>query len=159
MEIWIKILAFVLFLGFGTAVIICINAIKKQGQIIIVSRLRHQTNRTEIIYANICLVAIGVCVYFRYYLFVPDLLLLAIFIVLTTRVESGIVNEGILVGTTFLEWEYIKGYKIINDDINTITLKVRANKKQYVLICDKSDRAKIEKLLKENNIKKTETVQ
>lgn len=158
MEVWIKVLAFVLFLGFGTAVIVCVNAIKRQSQIIIASRLRHKTNRTEIIYANLCLVAIGILAYFNYYLFVPALMLLALFIVLSTRVVSGITNGGILIGTTFLEWEFIKGYKIINDDINTITLKLRANKKQYVLICDKSDRSQVEKLLKNNNIKRTETV-
>lgn len=158
MDIWIGVLGFVLFLGFATAVMVCISAIKKQSGIIIKSRLHHRLNNSEVIYANLGLVLLVVLLYFEFYIFVPAILAFVLFIILTTRVQSGLTSDGALIGTTYLEWEFIKGYKLVDDesDSNVIVLKIRANRKQYVLVCDRKDRRDIAELMRKNHVRETE---
>lgn len=158
MDIWIGVLGFVLFLGFATAVMVCISAIKKQSGIIIKSRLHHRLNNSEVIYANLGLILLVVLLYFEFYVFVPAILAFVLFIILTTRVQSGLTADGALIGTTYLEWEFIKGYKLVDDenDSNVIVLKIRANRKQYVLVCDRRDRRDITELMNKNHVRETE---
>lgn len=158
MDVWIGVLGFVLFLGFATAVRVCISAIQRQSGIIIKSRLHRRLNSAEVIYANIGLVILAVLLYLHYYVFVPAVLAFVLFIILSTRIQSGITEEGAVVGTAFLEWEFMKGYKFVNDenDSNIIILKIRANRKQYVLVCDRQDRHVICDMFDKNHIKMTE---
>lgn len=158
MDVWIGVLGFVLFLGFATAVMVCISAIKKQSGIIIKSRLHHKLNNSEVIYANLGLVLLAVLLYLHFYVFVPAILAFVLFVILTTRIQSGLTDEGALVGTTFLEWEFMKGYKFVDDanDSNVIILKIRANRKQYVLVCNRRDRHEVAELMDKNHVKTTE---
>ncbi len=160
MDVWIGVLGFVLFLGFGTAVKVCISTIERQSGIIIKSRIKHKINNSEVIYANLGLVVLAVLLYLHYYVFVPALLAFVLFIVLSTRIKSGITKEGAIVGTAFIEWEFMKGYKLVDDpeDSNIVILKIRANRKQYVLICDRRDRHEIRKIFDEKKIKVTEVL-
>lgn len=160
MDVWIGVLGFVLFLGFGTAVKICISTINRQNGIIIKSRIRHKINNSEIIYANLGLIVLAVLLYFHYFVFVPAVLMFVLFIILSTRINSGITEKGAIVGTTFIEWEFMKGYKLVDDkdDSNVIILKIRANRKQYVLVCDRKDRHEIKKLFSEKKIRVTEVL-
>lgn len=160
MDVWINVLAFVIFLGFATAAYVCILAIKRQSKIVIKSRLHHKVNMSEVIYANLGLVVFAVLMYFHYFLFVPAVLAFVIFIILSTRIQSGITDEGALVGTTFIEWEFIKSYKLVNDldDSNVIILKLRANRRQYVMVCERRDRAAIAEIFDNHGISLTHTI-
>lgn len=155
MDVWIGVLAFVLFLGFGTAVMVCINAIKRQSRILIKSRIKHKLNSAEVIYANLGLILLAVLIYFKYFLFVPAVLAFVLFIVLSTQIQSGLTDEGAVVGTSFIDWEFMDGYKLVNDesDSNIIILKIRANRRQYVLVCDRRDRIEIKKMFTDNQVK------
>ena len=155
MDVWVGVLAFVLFLGFGTAVMVCINAIKRQTGIIIKSRIKHKINSAEVTYANLGLVVLAVLVYFKLFLFVPAVFAFVLFIVLSTQIQSGLTAEGAVVGTSFIDWEFMDGYKFVNDenDSNVIILKIRANRRQYVLVCDRRDRVEIKKMLTDNGVK------
>ncbi len=160
MDVWIGVLAFVLFLGFITAFFVCVSAVKRQPGILVKSRIRRKTGNTEIIYANIALVIMVVLVYFKLYTFVPAVLAFVAFIIASTRVKSGITDEGAMVGTTFLEWEDMKSYKLVNekDDSNIIILKIRANRKQYVLVCDRKDKRRIAEIFDGKKVAHTKTV-
>ncbi len=160
MDVWIGVLAFVLFLGFATATLVCIGAIKKKTEIVIESRLHHGAARAEVIYANLGLVAVVVLAAFRIYIFIPAALTFVLFIVLSTRIKSGLTAEGAVVGTTFIDWEFMKGYKLVDeeDDSNIITLKIRANRKQYVLVCDRRDKEQIKDIFTEHRVKETEVI-
>lgn len=160
MDVWIAVLGFVLFLGFFVAVMVCISAIKKQSGIRIASRLHHKLNISEVVYANLGLITLVVLLAFRYYVFVPATLVFVLFIVLSTRIQSGITDDGAVVGSAFIEWEFMKSYKLVNDpkDSNVIILKIRANRKQYVLVCDRKDRVAIHDIFQKNNVKASETV-
>ncbi|MGN0391006.1 MAG: DUF5673 domain-containing protein [Wujia sp.] len=155
MDVWLLVLAFVLFLGFGTGVLVCISAIKKQSGIIIKSRLHHKLNISEVVYANIGLVGLVVLTYFKIYSFVPAILMFVMFVVLSTRIQSGITEEGALVGTTFIDWEFMRSYLLENrgEDSNVIVLKIRANRKTYILVCDRADRFAIADLFREHRIR------
>ena len=160
MDVWIGVLAFVLFLGFITAFFVCVGTVKRQSGIIVKSRIRRKTGSTEIIYANIALVVFVVLVYFKIYTFVPAVLAFVAFIIASTRVKSGITEEGAIVGTAFLEWEDMKSYKLVNekDDSNIIILKIRANRKQYVLVCDRRDKGKIREIFDKKKVAHTQTI-
>ncbi|MBU5476951.1 hypothetical protein KQI72_09535 [Eubacterium sp. MSJ-21] len=154
MDVWLSVLAFVLFLGFGTGVLVCVSAVKKQSGIIIKSRLHHKLNISEVVYANFGLVGLVVLVYFRIYIFVPSVLMFVLFIVLSTRIQSGITEDGVLVGTTFIEWEFMRSFLLENqgEDSNVIVLKIRANRKTYILVCNREDRFAIDEIFKKNNV-------
>ena len=94
MDVWLSVLAFVLFLGFGTGALVCVSAVKKQSGIVIKSRLHHKLNISEVVYANLGLVGLVVLVYFKIYIFVPAVLMFVLFIVLSTRIQSGITEDG-----------------------------------------------------------------
>ena len=160
MDVWINVLAFVLFLGFGTATVLCGNAIKRKENIIIGSRLHHKQTRAEVIYANLGLIAVCVLAALHMYRFIPALALFVLFIVLSTRISSGLTAEGAVVGTTFIDWEFIKGYKLVDEeqDSNIIVLKIRANRKQYVLVCNREDKERIRDLFAKNNVAETEVL-
>ncbi len=157
---WITILGMVLFLGFGISVWLCISAIKRQEEIIIASRLHHRMSGYEIIMANVGLIFAVVMIAFRYYIFMPAVICMVLFIILQTKIQSGITESGVLIDTTFIEWEFMKSYKLVYDenDGSTIILKIRANRKQYVLVCNREDKKKIEEIFNGNNIKITKTI-
>jgi hypothetical protein len=158
MDIWIGVLGFVLFLGFAIAVLVCVKAIKRSAYITIQSRLHHSFGSREVVYANLGLVAIVFLLAFRLYTFVPGVFMFVLFVILTTRIKSGLTQDGAIIGTTFLEWEQMDSYKLVNDeeDSNIIILKIRANHKQYVLVCDREDRYNIANTMRKNYVRITE---
>lgn len=154
MDVWLSVLAFVLFLGFGTGVMVCVSAIRKQTGICIKSRIHHKLNISEVVYANLGLVGLVVLVYFKIYSFVPAMLMFVLFIVLSTRIQSGITGDGVLVGTTFVEWEFMRSYLLENqgEDSNVIVLKIRANRKTYILVCNREDRFAIDEMFQKHHV-------
>lgn len=137
-----------LTLGFGTIGIIGCVVLHRQKSIIVESRLGKSSSVSEIINVNVALVGIAMSVWFHYYIFVPPLLMYIFFIVITTRIRSGLSEEGMFVGLTFIDWEHIEGYKFVNDNINTIKVKLRANKRQYIIECDKEQKNELEELVR-----------
>ena len=144
-------MAVILALGFFTADIIAIIILDKQKTIAVYSRMGRQTNPIEIINVNLALLLVGYFIYIKYFVFMPAIVCFIIFIILSTRVQSGMSAEGIYVGLTFIEWNKVKSYKIINDDISTFMIKLRANRRQYVFRCDKVKRSEIENILQLHN--------
>lgn len=142
------VLSAALTLGFVTIGIISCVGLHRQKKIIIESRLGKSSSVSEIVNVNIALVGIAMSVWFRYYIFVPPLLMYIFFIVITTRIRSGLSEEGMFVGLTFIDWEHIEGYKFVNDNINTIKVKLRANKRQYVIECEKEQKEELEALVR-----------
>ena len=123
--------------------------------IVIKSRLHHKLNISEVVYANLGLVGLVVLVYFKIYIFVPAVLMFVLFIVLSTRIQSGITEDGVLVGTTFIEWEFMRSFLLENqgEDSNVIVLKIRANRKTYILVCNREDRFAIDEIFRKNNVR------
>lgn len=159
MDVWIGVLAFVLFLGFATATMVCVSAIKKKSEIIIKSRIHRKLGSSEIILSNLGLILLAVLLYFRIYVFVPAILALVLFIMLSTRIESGLTKEGAVIGTKFIDWEFMKSYKLVDEEnSNIITLKIRADRRQYVLVCERRDKDKIKKLFSDNKIRVTKVL-
>ena len=112
------VLSAALTLGFVTIGIISCVVLHRQKGILVESRLGQSSSVSEIINVNVALVGIAMSVWFRYYIFVPPLLMYIFFIVITTRIRSGLSEEGMFVGLTFIDWEHIEGYKFVNDNIN-----------------------------------------
>lgn len=135
-------------LGFVTIGIISCVVLHRQKSILVESRLGRSSSVSEIINVNVALVGIAMSVWFRYYIFVPPLLMYIFFIVITTRIRSGLSEEGMFVGLTFIDWEHIEGYKFVNDNINTIKVKLRANKRQYIIECEKDRQEEVENLVR-----------
>lgn len=159
MDVWIGVFAFVLFLGFATASMVCVSAIKKKSEILVRSRLHRKLGSSEIIISNLGLILLAVLLYFRIYSFVPSVLALVLFIILSTRVESGLTVNGAVVGTKFIEWEFMKSYKLVDDEnSNIITLKIRADRRQYVLVCERSDKEEIKRLFSQNGVRVTRVI-
>ena len=161
MDVWLLVLAFVLFLGFGTGVLVCISAMKRQTGILVKSLLHHKLNISEVIYANLGLVGLVVLVWFKIYMFVPAVLMFVLFIVFSTRIQSGITKEGVLVGSSFIEWEFMRSYLLENqgEDSNVIVLKIRANRKTYILVCNREDRFAIDEIFQRHNVRKLKNLQ
>ena len=160
MDVWISVLGFILFLAYAISVVLCISAIKRQSEIVIASRIHHKVTGYEIIVANIVLIGAVVMIIFHYYIFMPAVICIVLDIILQTKIVSGITDEGALIDTTFIDWEFMKSYKLQYDENedSTIILKIRANRKQYVLICEREDKKRIEEIFARNNVKVTETV-
>ncbi len=142
------VLSGVLTFTFAVIGIISLVVLIRQKTIIVESRLGKSSSVSEIINVNVALVAVAISVWFRYYVFIPPLLVYIFFIVCTTRIRSGLSKEGMFVGLTFIEWENIEGYRFVNDNINTFKLKLRANKRQYIIECDKEIREEVETLVR-----------
>lgn len=142
-DIYLNALSIILFLGFGMASLIAFSTLDKQKEITIPSRYGRQTGPLEIFYVNISLLLVAVMLYSHNYRFLPVLIVFVILILLNSRMESGIAPSGVFIGATYLEWEKIKAYHIVNDAISTVQIQVYANKKQYVLRCDKEKREQI----------------
>ena len=151
-DVWLDAAAIILFLGFGMAALIAFSTIDKQKEITIGSRYGRQTGPLEIIYVNVALLLIAVILYQNSYRFLPALCMFILLIIFNSRMQSGIAPIGIFIGTTYLEWGKIQAYKIINDELSTIQVRVYANKKQYVLRCAKEQRAQIEGYFWDHNI-------
>ena len=145
-EIILNGLAIILFLGFGAACIIAFSTLDKQKDIMIPSRYGRHTEPLEILYVNAALILVAIMLYEKNYRFMPALVVFVLMIFFNSRMISGISPAGVFIGGTFLEWNKINGYRIINDEISTVQIRVYANKKQYVLRCDKELRRKAEHL-------------
>lgn len=142
------VLSGALTLGFGTIGVIGCVVLYRQKNIIVESRLGRSSSVSEIVNVNVALVGIALSVWFRYYVFIPPLLMYIFFIMITTRIRSGLSEEGMFVGPTFIDWEHIEGYKFVNDSINTIKVKLRANRRQYIIECEKEKKADVENLVR-----------
>lgn len=151
-DMWLNGLAIILFLGFLMAALIAFSTIDKQKEITIGSRYGRQTGTLEIVYVNIALLLVAVMLYFHNYRFLPALVMFVLLIFFNSRMQSGIAPLGIFVGTTFLGWKEIEGYRIVNDEISTIEVRVYANNKRYVLRCSKEDRRQIEEYFSKNGV-------
>lgn len=152
-EVVLNALAIILFLGFGTACVIAFTALDKQKEITIPSRYGRQVGPLEILYVNLALVMVAVMLYFKNYRFLPAIIVFVLLIFFNSRMSSGISPGGVFIGFNYLEWNKIAGYRIINDKISTVQIRVYANKKQYVIRCDKDMRRDAEHLFIENGIK------
>ncbi len=151
-EVWLNAIAIILFLGFGMAALIAFSTIDKQKEITVPSRYGRQTGPLEILYVNIALLFVAVILYRNNYRFLPALCVFILLIIFNSRMKSGIAPIGVFIGTTYLEWKKIESYKIINDEISTIQVRVYANRKQYILRCTKEQRSQIETYFWDHNI-------
>lgn len=151
-DVWLDAAAIIMFLGFGMAALIAFSTIDKQKEITISSRYGRQTGPLEILYVNVALLLIALILYQNSYRFLPALCVFVLLIIFNSRMQSGIAPIGVFIGTTYLEWSKISGYKIINDEISTVQIRVYANKKQYVLRCAKEQRAQAESYFWDNSI-------
>lgn len=147
-----NILAIVLFLGFSTAALIAFTTIDKQKEIVIASRYGRQTSTLEIIYVNVALVLVALMILRHSFRFMPALVVFVLFIVLNSRIQSGITPDGIYIGPIWLEWKDMGSYRIVNDEISTIEIRVYAKGKKYALRCDKEQRHKVEDLFREHEV-------
>ncbi len=155
---WINIITGILFTSFLVLSILSVRSILRQKNIVISSRISRQTGLIEVINVNIALLGIVFLVIFRLYIYIPTVAVFAFFILSLSRLQSGISNTGIFIGMTFIPWEQVKAYKMINDDINTLQVKFRANKRQYVMRCDKKDLHAIQAILRKHRVSEQETI-
>ena len=106
----------------------------------------------EIIYVNAALVMVAILLYDKSYRFLPAILVFVLLIFLNSRMSSGICERGVFIGTSFFEWNKLNGYRIINDQISTVQIRIYANEKQYVIRCDKEQRREAEHLFIEHGV-------
>lgn len=152
LDIVLNAMAIILFLGFSMATLIAFSTIDKQKEITIPSRYGRSTGPLEIVYVNVGLLLVAVMMMFHNYRFLPALIVFVLLILFNSRMQSGIAPVGVFIGTTFLDWKNIEGYRIVNDEISTIKVLVYGNRKCYVLRCDKQQRMEMESYFEENNI-------
>ncbi len=145
-------LAIILFLGFGLACVIAFTTLDKQKDITIPSRYGRQIGTMEILYVNASLVMIAIILYEKSYRFVPALATFVLLVFFNSRMSSGISPLGVFIGTTFLEWNRLEGYRIINDQISTVQIRIYTADKQYILRCDKDMRRDAEHLFIEHGV-------
>ena len=101
---------------------------------------------------NVALLLVAAMLYFHVYRFLPVLVAFVLLIVFISRIQSGIAPQGVFIGTTFLKWEDMDSYRILNDEISTIEVRIYANQKQYAMRCSKEDRKQIETYFVEHNV-------
>ncbi|MBR1865154.1 MAG: hypothetical protein IJ801_01460 [Lachnospiraceae bacterium] len=152
MDIWLNALAIILFLGFITADLIAFSTLDKQKEITIGSRYGRQTGPMEILYVNVALLLVAYFCYIHDYRFLPALLAFVLLVFFNSRMQSGIAPVGVFIGASYLEWNRIRAYRIVNDEISTIEVQVYANRKRYVLRCGKESRRQIEEYFAQNEI-------
>ena len=145
-------LAIILFLGFGLACVIAFTTLDKQKDITIPSRYGRQIGTMEILYVNASLVMIAIILYEKSYRFVPALATFGLLVFFNSRMSSGISPLGVFIRTTFLEWNRLEGYRIINDQISTVQIRIYTADKQYILRCDKDMRRDAEHLFIEHGV-------
>ncbi len=155
---WLNIITALLFFGFLLLSVLSVRSILRQKTIVISSRIGRQTGLIEVINVNVALLIIVILVIYRLYIYIPTVAVFAFFILSLTRLQSGISNTGIFVGMTYIPWEQVKAYKMVNDDINTLQVKFRANKRQYVMRCDKKDLSAIQAILRKFRVPEQETI-
>ena len=151
-EVVLNAIAIILFLGFGMASFIAFSTIDKQKEINIPSRYGRHTQPLDIVYVNVGIILVAVMLAFHSYRFLPALVVFLFLILLNSRMQSGIAPLGVFIGTTFLAWDDIKEYRIVNDEISTVKVLVYSNQKCYVLRCDKTCRMEIESYFEDNHI-------
>lgn len=152
LEVVLNALAIILFLGFGMAGMIAFSTVDKQKEIQIVSRYGRQTEPMEIIFVNVALLMVVAMLWTKNYRFLPALVVFVVLVILNSQMRSGFAPTGVFIGSTYLEWNRIKRYRIVNDQISTIQIQVFANQKCYVLRCEKKYRTQIEALFEQHKI-------
>ena len=157
-KMWINILIAILFLGFCVLCGLSGRALLRQKHILVPSLLGRRSGLIEVLDVNAALLVIVVLVIRRLYIYIPAVAVFALFIMTTTRLRSGIGNDGLYVGMTYIPWQQVAAYKLINDDINTIQLKFRANRRQYIMRCSKTYRGDIDAILRKHHITKQATI-
>lgn len=145
-------LAIILFLGFGAACVTSFSTLDKQKDIKIPSRYGRTVGPMEILYVNAALIMIAIILYEKSYRFVPALIAFVLLVFFNSRMTSGISPLGVFIGTSFFDWNRLEGYRIINDQISTVQIRVYAGGKQYVLRCDKDQRRDAEHLFIEHGV-------
>lgn len=151
-EIVWNTMSIILFLGFGMADLVAFSTIDKQKEITVTSRYGRNTGPLEILYVNIALLLAAGMLYYHSYRFFPALTAFILLVFLNSRMISGIAPIGVFIGTIYLEWDKIRFYQIVNDEISTVQVQVYAGKKRYVLRCRKEYRSQVETYFKEHNI-------
>ncbi len=157
-KLWINILIAILFLGFSVLCWLSGRTLIRQKHILIPSLLSRRSGLIEVLDVNAALLVIVVLVLMRLYYYIPAVAVFALFILMTTRLRSGIGNDGLYIGMTYIPWSQVAAYKLINDDINTLQLRFRANKRQYVMRCSKTYRGDIDAILRKHHITKQATI-
>lgn len=157
-RLYFNILMGILFFSFLLLSVHSVRTIIRQRELVILSRMGNRSNLIEVLDVNIALLVIIFLVYQKLYLYIPTVAVFAFFIMSITRLKSGIANTGIFIGMTYVEWKNIKAYKIINDDINTLQVKFRANNRQYIMRCNKTDLSSIQAILRKHQVKVQETI-
>lgn len=152
-KMWINIIIAILFLGFLVLSFLSVRAILRQRNILIPSLISRQSGLIEVLDVNAALLVIVVLVIRRMYIYIPVVAVFAFFILTTTRLRSGICNEGFFIRMTYVPWEQVKSYLIINDDINTLQFRFRANKRQYIMRCNKDSRNAIAVILRKHCVR------
>lgn len=151
-DVILNALAVILFLGFGTGCVVAFSTLDKQKDITIPSRYGRATSPMEILYVNAALIMVAIMLYDKSYRFLPALLVFVLLIILNSRMSSGICDRGVFIGTSFFEWNKMNGYRVINDQISTVQIRIYANDKQYVIRCDKEQRREAEHLFIEHGV-------
>lgn len=156
-KMWLNIIIAILFFGFLVLSVLSVRAILRQREIVIPSLIRRQSSLIEVLDVNISMLVIVALVIKHMYIYIPTVAIFAFFILTTTRLKSGICNEGFFIRMTYVPWEQVKSYKQINDDINTLQFRFRANKRQYIMRCDKDRRSDITAILRKHNVREQKT--
>ena len=151
-DVILNALAIILFLGFGVACIIAFSTLDKQKDITIGSRYGRQIGPMEILYVNAALIMVAFTLYAHSYRFVPALIAFVLLVFENSRMQSGISPLGVFIGTSLFEWNKLEGYRIINDKISTVQIRVYVNGRQYILRCDKDKRRDAEHLFNEHGV-------
>ena len=154
LDIVLNGLAIILFLGFGMASVIVFSTIDKQKDITVLSRYGRNTEPLDILYVNIGLLLVAVMIVMHSYRFLPALLVFLLWILLNGRTQSGVAPAGVFIGSTFIGWDEMTAYRIINDDISTIKVLIYSREKCYVLRCDKEKRKEVEDYFVRNGTEK-----
>lgn len=157
-SLWLNVLAVVLILGFAVASMVCISGIANKKGMIIESRTHKRLSAAEVLYANLGLVALAVLLHFQIYNFSVVVAVFVAFILLSTKLSSGLSLEGAVIGAHLIAWDDMVSYKFTDnpDDSNIILVKIKAEHRQYVLVFDRSRREDIQKIFEEKNIAITE---
>ena len=152
-KMWINIIIAILFLGFLVLSFLSVKAILRQRDILIPSLISRQSSLIELLEVTLSMIIIVILVIKHMYIYIPTVAAFAFFILTTTRLRSGICNEGFFIRMTYVPWEQVKSYKQINDDINTLQFRFRANKRQYIMRCSKEYRSNIAAILRKHNVR------
>ena len=99
-KMWINIIIAILFLGFLVLSFLSVRAILRQRDILIPSLISRQSSLIEVLDVNLSMIIIVILVIKHMYIYIPTVAAFAFFILTTTRLRSGICNEGFFLEIT-----------------------------------------------------------